>query len=120
MPALTDLTTNPQWEITGTPGNVVREIFTTICVSGVLNINDVIEFYTSGSLNSVGGIAEPSEEVTFILDPDTLYATIKKICDVYQLGFRLVRNGDFSELYFEVYTGNNRTANQKSNTPVIF
>ena len=120
MPALTDLTTTPQWEITGTPGNVVREIFTTICVSGVLNINDVIEFYTSGSLNSVGGIAEPSEEVTFILDPDTLYATIKKICDVYQLGFRLVRNGDFSELYFEVYTGDNRTANQKSNTPVIF
>ena len=57
MPALTDLTTNPQWEITGTPGNVVREIFTTICVSGVLNINDVIEFYTAVSLNAVGGIA---------------------------------------------------------------
>lgn len=120
MPALAGLSTTAKWEITGTPGDVVRAIFITICVNGDLNENDIIPFYTPGLLNPAGDIPESVEEVAFALDPDTLYATIKKICDVYKLGFRLVRNGDTSELYFEVYTGDDRTSTQTNNTPIIF
>lgn len=120
MPALASLTTTPQWVITGTPGNIARSIFSTICVSHAINAGDSIPFYTSGTLLPAGSIAEPSTSVTIALDPDSVYNSIKSVCDYYNLGFRIVRNGDLSQLYFEVYTGTDRTSTQTANPAVIF
>jgi len=39
---------------------------------------------------------------------------------MYDLGFRLVRDGDKSKLHFEIYTGDDRTTQQSVRTPVIF
>ena len=45
---------------------------------------------------------------------------MKVVCDTYGLGFRLVRNGEASEIYFEIYTGDDRTSSQTDLDAVIF
>jgi Siphovirus ReqiPepy6 Gp37-like protein len=120
MPVLTDTTTQPAWVITGTPGDVVREMFTTVCVTGALDAHDTIPFYHSGSLLPTGSLGEDSSVITVTAEPDYLFNTIKKICDTYFLGFRLVKNGDASQIYFEVYVGNDLTSAQTDRNPVIF
>jgi hypothetical protein len=120
MPAITNTTTTPAWVVVNTPGNVCRYMFNQICVVGVLNANDTIPFYHSGTLLTDGNIPEESSTITVSAPPDTLYNTIKKICDTYFLGFRLIRNGDLGQVYFEVYTGNDLTSDQTILNPVIF
>jgi hypothetical protein len=120
MPLIQSLTLLPKWIITGTPGDIARTIFQTICVDATLNSGDTIPFYTPGSIFPAGGIPEPTIPVTVSLDIDTVYNTIKKICDFYNLGFRLVRNFDTSQLYFDVYTGSDRTTLQTLLPAVVF
>jgi hypothetical protein len=49
-----------------------------------------------------------------------VYSTLTQLCNTYSLGFRLVRNGDQGEIYFEVYVGNDRTSSQSLLSPVVF
>jgi hypothetical protein len=109
-----------KWTITGTPGNIARQLFTSICVQGLLDPRDVIPFITPGTLFQTNTIPEPSDVITRELQPGELYGLIKAICDEYELGFRLVRNFDTSQLYFDIYTGNDRTTSQTVFPPVIF
>jgi Siphovirus ReqiPepy6 Gp37-like protein len=120
MPALGGLETTPKWIITGTPGAIARYMFDQVCVHGAVNANDFIPFYTEGTLLPAGNIPEPSETYTMEFEPDTLYNSIKKICEMWSLGFRLVKNGDEGEVYFEIYTGDDRTSGQTSRPAVIF
>lgn len=120
MPSLTDTTTQPAWVITGTPGDVVREMFTAVCVSGALDAHDTVPFYHAGSILPTGSLGEDTSVITVTAQPDYLYNTIKQICDTYFLGFRFVRNGENSQIYFEVYVGNDRTSSQTDRSPVIF
>ena len=120
MPAITDTTTTPNWVITDTPGNIIRYLFQQVCVECVLSGNDTIPSYHSGTLLPAGSIPEDSEPITVTAAPDTLFNTIQKIAQSYFLGFRFVRNGDTGEIYFEVYTGNDRTSDQTVRSPVIF
>lgn len=120
MPAFAGTATTPKWSITGTPGYIARYLFTQICVTGVLSANDAIAGYHSGTLNPPGTIVEPSTTYTIDFEPDTLYNDIKKVCDIWSLGFRLVKDGDTGNIYFEVYTGNDCTTSQTTRKPVIF
>ncbi len=49
-----------------------------------------------------------------------LYTAVKEVCDQYDQGFRLYRNGDTGDLFFNVYTGVNRTSYQSQYPAVIF
>jgi hypothetical protein len=118
--SMSDTTTNPKWTITDTPGNVARKIFHDICVTGTLNPFDVIPFVVEGTFTADDTIAEPIDPITVNLDPTTVYNAIKDICDVWNLGFRLLRNFDSSQLYFDIYTGSDRTSSQVLLPPVIF
>jgi hypothetical protein len=120
MPALDDLTAKPKWTITGTPGYIARYIFSQICVTGVMSPNDTIPFYHSGTLLPPGNIPEPNTSYTIDFDPDTVYNDLVKVCEIWSIGFRLVKNGDLGQIYFEVYTGSNRTSFQTILPPVIF
>jgi len=120
MDSTSGLTLNPKWVLTGLPGDIVRNIFDVICVQLQLSPRDGIPFYTSTPFLSLGTIPEPFDSVQISLGPDTLYNSIKQICDMYGLGFRLVRNGDTSQVHFDVFTGFNRTSTQQVNSPVIF
>lgn len=121
MGALADLTTTPKWTLTGLPAALMRQMFHDICVTGVLNAGDIIAGITEGSsLYPTDTIAEPSSSITVDFEPDTLYNDIKKIADQFDLGFRLIRDPNTGALYFDVYTGIDRTTQQTSYTAVVF
>jgi hypothetical protein len=120
MPAVASLTATPKWVLTGIPGDIARLIFTTVCVSHSINVGDGIPGYTSGTLLPHGSIPEPADVVTISLDPATVYTSVKAVCDVYNLGFRIVVDFNTSKTYFEVYTGEDRTSDQLLNEAVIF
>jgi hypothetical protein len=120
MPALSNLAETPAWTVTGTPGDIVRQMFHEICVYGVLSALDTIPFFTEGTLLPAGNLPEPSDVVTISAPPDTLFNTIKKICDTFGLGFRFAKNGDLGEIYFEVYTGSDRSSGQSELPAIIF
>jgi hypothetical protein len=120
MNLIADTTTNPAWVLTDTPGNIIQTMFTDICVNGLLSAEDVIPQYVAGTLLPDGNIPAETETITVSATPNTLYTTIKTIADTYFLGFRMPRNGDTGHVYFEVYTGSDRTSDQLTLPPVIF
>jgi len=118
---LGDLTTTPKWSLQGLPAAIARAIFTTICVNGQLDPNDVIPMVIeSGGLFPADTIPEPTTEILYEIDPMTVYQAIKDLCDIYDLGFRLVRNFDTGQLHWDVYSGSDRTTGQTTLPPVIF
>lgn len=117
--------TNPavpdgDWNLAGAPGWIARKIFDTICRSNAIITQDNIPYLQPGTLLPAGTIAEPTDSITVSVERGTVYDAIKSICDMYNLGFRLIRNGDTTELYFEVYTGDDRTTLQTLNSTVVF
>lgn len=117
---VSDIVTNPKWVLTDTPGNIARAIFQAICVDLALDAGDGIPFYHSGTILPTGSITEPAETITANLDPTSVYTAVKTVCDTYNLGFRLVRNGETSEIYYEIYTGDDHTSDQTDRDAVIF
>lgn len=115
-----DLTTSPKWTITDVPAAVARKIFHDICVLGILDPADVIPFIHEGSFLPPDNIAEPVDPITVELDPTTVYDAIEDICKVWSLGLRMIRNFDASELWFDIYTGTDRTSSQTVVPPVVF
>jgi hypothetical protein len=117
---LDDTTTVPKWVLTGTPGDVARQIFHDICVTGILDPGDVIPMVIEGTIMPDDTLPEPIDPVTVSLDPTTVYNAIKTICDTYDLGFRLLRNLDTSQLYFDIYPGSDRTTRQTDLPAIVF
>lgn len=120
MPGLTDTTTVPNWSITGTPYVVANELFNAVCVRGVISGNDTIPYYTFGTLLPTGNIPMPADPITLVASPNTLYNTLQQLCQAYYLGFRLVKDGDKGHIYFEIYTGSDRSTGQSLLDPVVF
>lgn len=119
--SLTDLTTEAAWVLTDTPGNVAREMFDHICrPPAALDVEDAIPFIQPGSIFTAGTIPEPSTPIEWEQKPARLFNAIQEVCTLYDLGFRLVRNFDTSQLYFDIYSGNDRTTRQTNLPPVIF
>ena len=113
-------TTLTDWISTGTPGAIARDLFNRVCVEGVLDVHDSIPHYTFGTLLPAGNLAETSDTITLDAPPASLYSTLTQLCNTYSLGFRLVRNGDLGEIYFEVYVGNDLSSGQSVKPAVIF
>lgn len=117
---MSDLTVSPEWSLNGTPGDICRQIFRQICIQGVLSVQDIIPFITEGNFFPADTIPEPGTPIIVKLGLETVYSAIKNLCDIYDLGFRLVRNTNTSQLYFNIYSGNDRTTRQKILPAVVF
>lgn len=113
-------TSDSAWLLNGTGADIVREVFNQICVLGLLDTRDIIPFITAGSIFPPSTLPEPTRMLNYKMKLDTLYNAMKTILDFYNLGFRLVRNFDHSELYFDVYSGDDRTTRQTEKPPVVF
>lgn len=113
---------SPVWYITdNTPGDTMRYMFSRICVDGSVSADDIIPFInTSGGLYPIDTIPEPTDLIDWEQKPDTLYSGLKDVSDIYDLGFRLYKDPNTSNLYFEVYSGSDRTSQQTLLPPVIF
>ena len=110
----------PTWAITGLPAAIVREIFSTVMITGALDTADILPFYAVGNSYSTDTIAEPDGSVTASMSIQTVLEAIKTICQTYDIGFRLTRNADASQLFFNVYSGNDRTTGQTIFPAVVF
>jgi hypothetical protein len=115
-------TISPVWTFYGyTPGDIMRAMFDEICSEGTISMADIIPFINTGpSIYPSDTIPEPEEEIDWIQKPTTLYAAIKELADIYDLGFRLYKDPDIASLYFNVYAGSDRTTRQTELPPVIF
>lgn len=113
-------TAQENYKRTGAPADLIREIFDTFCRTNTYQPGDNIPFITAGTFLPTGAIMEPLDPVTIDWPVGTVYDFIKKLADIYSLGFRLVKKYDESEVYFDVVTGSNRTSGQALLPPVIF
>lgn len=111
---------------TKTPATIVRDLFNEVCVTNTLIPDDVIpQMQSTAYYSTAGMIALPTDTPLIAVEIGTLYDTIKAICDTYRLGFRIVRIEDpvptnAPKLYFEVYTGFDRTASQTALGAIVF
>lgn len=115
-----DLVTHPKWVITDQPADIARKVFTDICVTGILDTDDILPFIASVAILPADTIPEPADAITVEIEPDTVYNVVKGICEPYDLGFRILRNYDLSQLAFHVYAGSDRTSQQTTLPAVIF
>jgi len=115
-----DTFNTPTWNMTGTPAAIARKIFTDICMTGVLNVGDKIPYIQPGTIFPADTIAESAVAINIELALTTVYAAIKNLCELYDMGFRLVRNFDTSQLYFNIYMGSDRTTKQSNLAAVVF
>lgn len=117
--AFTDTTANPKWDITDQPADIVRTLFHTICVTGALDAGDIIVANESDFLPT-DTTPEPSDTITYSIEPMTLYQSIQDLSNVYTMGFRLILNPANNQLYFNPYMGSDRTSNQTTLPAVVF
>ena len=108
---LGDLTVTPKWVLTGTPTEIARQIFHDVCVTGVLDLGDIIPGINESSIFPEDTIAEPTEEIVVEIEPASVLTVESNLADIYDFGFRLVRDTD-TQLYFDVYMGSDRTSRQ--------
>lgn len=123
--ARNSLTSVTPWTINDTPGAIARKIFHDVCVTGVLDIGDKLDFVVEAMHPKMisSNILEPIDPVKVdlpALPPTTVYDAIKELCDIWTLGFRLMLNFNDNQLYWDVYAGNDRTSGQTTRPPVIF
>lgn len=102
------------------PADLIRQIFQYVVIDHNIDPGDAIPFYTVGNIYPADTIAEPDTEVSLSVSPSDLYSAIQQLCEIYDLGFRLVRNGDTSQLMFNIYSGNDHTTLQSVLPAVIF
>jgi hypothetical protein len=114
------LMADTDWILTGTPGNICRQIFQEICVDGLLSPGDIIPFIVSGNTYPIDTISEPSTVIQAAIPLTSVYDAIKELCEVYDLGFRLYRNRDLGELRFNIYAGSDRTTRQTTYPAIVF
>lgn len=103
-----------------TPGDLARHLFDYFCRDNVSIPQDNLPYLMPGTFVPPGTILEPDELIQIGFEQMSVYESVQKVCQMFHLGFRLLRKGDMPELYFDVYTGRDRTSGQYINAPVIF
>lgn len=119
----TNTETDPAWIITDTPGNIIRTMVKKVCVDGVISANDVIPEIEWGSLapfNMSSAIPEYPTPIVWTQNLDQLMNPVKQLAQAFNLGFCLLRGNDDGKLYFQVYSGLDRTSRQTIVPVVIF
>lgn len=119
----------PTWWMSGWgPTGIMYRMFWRMCVLAENDPNDTIPFLQWGS----GGWEEweslyPPDTIEIDETPfafgqklDSLYNALKGVADTYDLGFRLYKHPEQPKLYFNAYTGNDRTTGQTELEPIIF
>jgi hypothetical protein len=118
--SLNDLTTSPKWTISDQPADIMRKVFHDICVTGILDTQDIIPYVSETTFMAASTIPEPVDTISVEIEPATVYTVLQNLGDIWQLGFRLLRENDTTGLYFDVYAGSDRTSTQNTLPAVIF
>lgn len=107
--------------IEGLPKAIAELMYSDICVDIIINDGDAIPEITMGSsIYPSDTISAPTEEIISRPKIQTLYASLKELCDEFAMGLRIVRDPATSSLYFDIYMGSDRTTAQTTLPPVVF
>lgn len=112
--------TNSKWEWNAVPTSIIEGMFNSICRDGEISSNDIIPYLHSGNLFPTDTIDPPVDPIIVEVSPTNLYEPIAEIAKSYNLGFRLVKDPNEPKLYFNVYTGSDRSSSQGTYDAVIF
>jgi hypothetical protein len=110
----------------GTPHTLAIHIFFQMCDDAPLDPGDRITELAVTDPGTIfppflpDTIAKPTDVIRIELEPTTVYDAVKAICDTYRWGFRLIRNGEYGGLHFNVFSGRDLTSQQALYPPVIF
>lgn len=90
--------------------------------TGVTNPLDAIPNLVMGRHPAIpaSNIPEPVENVVKWYKPQNLYTAMTEFANTWNLGFRLLLNPDNGMVYFDVYTGVDRTTSQTTHGAVVF
>lgn len=105
-------------DLVGLPAAILRDLFEDICITNAVNTQDNLPVAMGDPTPT--SIPEPGDSVTVRVELESLYSTLKFIADQYNLGFRIFKDGDTGNLYYEVYSGDDRTSGQTTFPSVIF
>lgn len=107
-----------KYYINGIPGDIARTLYHSTCLTTAVNANDVLPLLAQPTFTR--DPREPLTVVNWLVEPDSVYNAIKKLCDIHELGFKLIRPIDAPALHFYIYAGKNRTSNQSVLDPLVF
>lgn len=110
--------TSSEVDLVGLPAAILRDLFEDICITNAVNTQDNLPVAMGDP--SPTSIPEPGDSVTIRVDLNDLYSTMTQIANQYNLGFRIFKDGDTGNLYFEVYSGDDRTSGQTTFPAVVF
>jgi hypothetical protein len=110
----------PKWSLTGTPANIARTIFSSVCSTGYPTTLEKIPYLESVFTTLTYQRPEPGTTISVEIEKQSVYKAIKDLCEAYGLGFYLVRVGDTDLLRFKVITGYDRTIGQNTFPAVVF
>ena len=117
---MSDTVSETSWDISQPPLTVINMMFSHICISGALSANDILPMVSMGRIYYPADTNPAPGIIAFSTQLDSLYNAIKTVCDQNDVGYRFIRNGDASSLYFDAYVGCDRTSGQSDFPPVIF
>lgn len=108
--------------VTGLPAEIMRGGFNNVCMRGLIDSRDVLPNTSLFDMYPASLIPEPAQNITLDITLESLHDYIKAIADVYNLGWRLVKNpaSQAALFHFNVYSGNDRTSRQTRFPPIIF
>jgi hypothetical protein len=87
----------------------------------VLDSGDIIPgVIEDDSIFPTDTIAFPGDTIVYEIDMLSVYEAIRQLCEVYYMGFRLQRDGDTGDIYWDIYTGSDRTSAQTALPAIIF
>lgn len=120
--AILDDRAAPRTTWTDTPGAIARNMFHQSCVTGTWDVGDIIPGIIEGTFAAVSTIPEPADPITVVVSKISALSTemVTNICAKYDLGFRILRLDRTGALYFDIYSGSDRTTAQTTLTPVVF
>lgn len=112
------------WNLYGwSPTGLIEYFFFSICLYEEFSAADTIPFLQDQgeTLYPPGTIPVPSPSgIEWAQKPASLYSAMTDVAKAYDIGFRLYKDPDASKLYFEAYTGSDRTSAQTTLPAVIF
>lgn len=108
------------WKATGMPSDIVRELFDYVCRDGLSDPTDMFPLLTTGSLYDPGTLPEDTATYTLEREHGPLFDAMNEILGIWNLGMRIYKGQDDGTLYFDVYTGDDRTTSQTTFPAVIF
>ena len=112
--------TYDDWKFNADPASALRIAFNYMAGPDALRVLDKIPFIHNGRLVAESTIPEPVDPVSWVVPIQSLYKFMTDVCSTYELGFRISRDGDQSGLYFDVYSGNDRSSKQFVKPLVLF